>query len=129
MLPYNMSWLHHPAVLKPEEVESYYVRYWDSASVKELINIVAGKLNKRVKITTKDRSIFVGRHTDTGFYNSHPQPLRYQVNRLFDRDYEGRVAELKADFSFLDYLQDMYPVALIGVNLRICYITILRIIL
>ncbi|MCL5029004.1 MAG: class I SAM-dependent methyltransferase [Bacteroidetes bacterium] len=109
MLPYNMSWLHLPAVLKPEEVESYYVKYWDSESLLGVINNIAGKLNKRVKITTKDRSIFVGRHADTGFYNSHPQSLRYQVNRLFDRDYEGRIEALKADFSFLDSYKNNYP--------------------
>ena len=117
MLPYNMSWLHLPSKLKPEEIESYYVRYWDSASIKELIYNVAGKLNKLVKVTTKDRSIFVGRHTDTGFFNFNPQPLRYQVNRLFDRDYEGRVDELKANFPFLEHYNASFPEAMERIKL------------
>lgn len=112
MLPYNMSWLHLPNKLKSEEVESYYVKYWDVTSLTEVINRAAIKLSKRVKISTKDRSIFVGRHIDTGFFNSIPQPLRYQVNRLFDRDYEGRVNELKADFSFLNCYKEKYPAVL-----------------
>ena len=62
MLPYNMSWLHLPAKLEPEEVESYYVKHWDSNELAEVIKKAAGKLNKSVKIKTKDRSIFVGRH-------------------------------------------------------------------
>ena len=108
MLPYNMSWLHLPKKIRTEEVESYYVKFWDADSLKETINKIAAKLKRQIKITTRDRSIFVGRHIDTGFYNSHPQELRYQVNRLFDRDYEGRVNELKADFTFLNCYKEKY---------------------
>jgi len=111
MLPYNMSWLQLPAVLKPEKVESYYVKYWDNLSIKKIINDAAAKLNKIVKVSTKDRSIFVGRHIDTGFYNSYPQPLRYQVNRLFDRDYEGKFQSMYADTSYLDCYKNIHPIA------------------
>jgi SAM-dependent methyltransferase len=109
MLPYNMAWLHLPNKLKDEQVENYYVTFWDAESLKKEINAVAAGLNKKITISTKDRSVFIGRHTDTGYFNNNPQPLRYQVNRLFDRDYEGRVDGLKADFSFLDGLKEQFP--------------------
>ncbi|MGE5683383.1 MAG: class I SAM-dependent methyltransferase [Bacillota bacterium] len=109
MLPYNMSWLHLPKIVKPDEAEEYFVKYWDSKSLSELIIKVAEKLEKKASITLKDRSIFVGRHIDTGFYNGVAQPLRYQVNRLFDRDYEGRVDKLKIDLSYLDCYKNDFP--------------------
>lgn len=111
MLQYNMAWLHLPKTITSSEVDSYFVKFWECNSLIELLNNIACKLNKTIKISTKDRSIFVGRHIDTGFYNENPQPLRYQVNRLFDRDYEGRVADLKADFNFLNsYVEISSPV-------------------
>ncbi|HEX2869373.1 MAG TPA: class I SAM-dependent methyltransferase [Ignavibacteriales bacterium] len=109
MQAYNMSWLYLPKVVKPEEAESYFVKYWDSKSLKSLINKTAKKLNKKISLKLQDRSVFVGRHMDTGFYNGFSQPLRYQVNRLFDRDYEGRVEKLKVDISYLDSYKSDFP--------------------
>lgn len=109
MLAYNMSWLHLPAILNPKDVEEYYVKFWDSESLIKMLNDVALKLNKKIEIATKDRSLFIGRHIDTGYYNAHPQSLRYQVNRLFDMDYEGKLEELKPDFSFLEPYKEKHP--------------------
>ncbi len=116
MLPYNMSWLHLPAVLNPKDVEEYFVKYWDSESLVKILKDIALKLNIKIEVMTKDRSIFIGRHIDTGYYNSHPQALRYQVNRLFDMDYEGKLDELKLDLSFLDPYKEHYPEIMERIN-------------
>ena len=116
MLPYNMSWLHLPAVLNANDVEEYFVKFWDSESLIKMLNDSAAKLNKEIKIVTKDRSIFTGRHIDTGYYNSHPQSLRYQVNRLFDTDYKGNLEELKPDLSFLETYKEKYPKIIERIN-------------
>ncbi len=119
MSAYNMAWLHLPDKLKQEDIEPYYVKYWERKSLIKLLTNAASVTSKRIKIMTKDRSILVGRHIDTGFFNSHPQSLRYQVNRLFDRDYEGRVDELKADISFLKPYINKFPETVERIN---CYL-------
>lgn len=74
LLPYNMLWLQLPAKLENDNVESYFVKYWDGKSITCLINQTAEKQGKNVKIKIKDRSLFTGRHIDTGFFNHHPLP-------------------------------------------------------
>ena len=112
MMPYNMSWLNLPEILNQDEIESYYVKFWESESLIEMLKESAAKLNKNIEITIKDRSILMGRHIDTGFYNSHPQDLRTQVNRLFEMDYKGDLNKLKPDFSFLEPYKEKYPAVL-----------------
>ena len=54
MLPYNMSWLHLPAVLNANDVEEYFVKFWDSESLIKMLNDSAAKLNKEKGKTIDD---------------------------------------------------------------------------
>lgn len=108
MLPYNMSWLYPPESQEKTDAENYSVRFWSAAEIRDLIMEVALKNNRQATVKCIDRSILVGRHMATGFYNQHPQNLRLEVNKFFDRDYRGAVEHLQADISYLDFLKELH---------------------
>lgn len=109
MNEYNMSWLYLPERKKPEKDEIYMVKYWSGDEIRSLTRKLAEELNRKITVTIRDRSLLVGRHIDTGFYNNAPLPLRYQVNRLFDRDFRGDFNQLLADISFLSSYKSTAP--------------------
>lgn len=109
MRPYSMMWLYPKDSEVAKNAEQYYVRFWNAAEIKKVVASVSKKLNRGLKVTTVDRSILVGRHTDTGFYNKHPQNMRYQVNRFIDRDYRGECEFLHADISCIADKRSAFP--------------------
>lgn len=102
MKEYNMVWLYLPERTQPKKEEIYYVKYWGGNEMIEFCKKLSEKIKRKVDVNIRDRSVFVGRHIDTGVYNNSPQPIRHQVNRLFDRDYRGNYDTLAIDYSFLD---------------------------
>ncbi len=110
MLPYNMAYLLPRKAWNTNKVENFNCTYWSFDEFENLINIIASKTNKKIKIQSFDRSIFVGRHMDTGIFNNSKSQYRYQVNRFFDRDFRGEIKNLKINLQFTDnyirYLPD-----------------------
>ena len=109
LLPYNMSWLYPTDTHEETKPENYFVRFWSAAEIRDLIVEAALKTNRQATVKCIDRSILIGRHMATGFYNQHPQNLRFEVNKLFDRDYRGAVEHLQADISYLDFFKESHP--------------------
>jgi SAM-dependent methyltransferase len=109
MLPYSMEYLLPPEGRKPDVVESYSISYWSTEELAELIQQAARRTHRSVSLQIKDRSIFVGRHMDTGTFNGVAMQLRYQVNRLFDRDYRGDIEKLRIDLSCWKDRQHIKP--------------------
>lgn len=109
MNPYNMVWLYPAGQVEMNESENFSVRYWDCDGIRQLISEVAQKHQRTISMNCIDRSILVGRHMSTGNYNNHPQQLRTEINKLFDRDYRGMVPNLFADISYLDNMQINHP--------------------
>ena len=109
MLPYNMSWLYPPESHEKTDAENYSVRFCSAAEIRDLIVEAALKTNRQATVKCIDRSILIGRHMATGFYNQHPQNLRFEVNKFFDRDYRGAVEHLQADISYLDFFKESHP--------------------
>ncbi|MFA6598937.1 MAG: class I SAM-dependent methyltransferase [Ignavibacteriaceae bacterium] len=109
LLPYNMSWLYPTDTHEETKPENYSVRFWGAEEIRDLIAEIALKNNRQATVKCIDRSILVGRHMETGFYNQHPQNLRFEVNKFFDRDYRGAVGHLQADISYLDFLKESHP--------------------
>jgi hypothetical protein len=55
--------------------------------VKEIVKRANEISSGRIRIKGFfDRSIFIGRHMDTGEYNKYCEPMRIMVNSLFERD-------------------------------------------
>ncbi|MCK6613875.1 MAG: class I SAM-dependent methyltransferase [Ignavibacteriaceae bacterium] len=111
MNQYTMSWLYLPERKEPEKDEIYMVKFWGGDEIRSFCREVARQAGRKSEVTVRDRSLLVGRHIDTGYYNHHPMPLRYQVNRLLDRDFRGDVNLLLADCSFLEPFAEAAPEA------------------
>lgn len=84
MRQYSMSWLYPPEMIDSIEVERFPVRYWGGKEFDDFItDITASKGVRVVEKRIWDRSILVGRHMNTGEFNSHAQPIRLAANSLF----------------------------------------------
>ncbi|MBU1154077.1 class I SAM-dependent methyltransferase [bacterium] len=109
-LPYNMAYLLPPEEQIPDRVEWFEVTYWNTDELVNLIVNSAVEAGRKAQIEwIKDRSIFVGRHMDNNFFKAKRHKIRSQVNRLFDRDYRGNMAELHLDLSYLEEKRESYP--------------------
>ena len=106
ILEYNMTYLFSEKELQSVNVESYDCCFWSAQEFKEMITTTAKRLNKQTDMRIKDRSIFVGRHMDTGYFNGIKSHYRHQVNRLFERDFRGNLPKLRIDLQFVkDHIQ------------------------
>ncbi len=90
---YSMSYLHRNQrneVTHGVDIEQFPMRYWTGDEIDALIETVNAAPQQRARgnrlqIAKKfDRSIFVGRHIDTGEYNDRLRPMRRSVNRLHE---------------------------------------------
>ncbi len=109
-LPYTMAYLLPGDKRKEEKVEWFNLCYWSPDELKAMLNRAAGKAGVNINILyLLDRSIFVGRHIDTGLLSTKSMQYRYQVNRLLDHGYRGEVEHLKVDLSHLDKYKDINP--------------------
>lgn len=109
MLSYNMAYLLSENERESMNYEIYPSTFWDSDELSLLIEKSALHANRNIKIHTYDRSMFVGRHMDTGIFNNSKKQYRYQVNRLFDRDYRGEINELKIETTFYENYESYLP--------------------
>ncbi len=98
---YNMTWLYLPERREPEENEIYKVKFWGGKEIHSKLGKIASEIRRNIDIYNRDRSILIGRHIDTGAYNGNALKLRYQVNRLLDRDYRGDYDTLHPEIGFL----------------------------
>ncbi|MCI0449745.1 MAG: class I SAM-dependent methyltransferase [Chlorobi bacterium] len=103
MLPYTMAYLVPGDKRKEENVEWFNLCYWDVEELKALLTKSAKNAGVELNLLYMlDRSIYVGRHMDTGLLSGKAMPLRYQVNRLLDHGYRGEVEHLRVDLSHLE---------------------------
>jgi SAM-dependent methyltransferase len=99
-MPYNMAYLYPEEERTNERINTFPCSFWSPEELCEVINAVALKCGKKVKTVMHDRSIFIGRHMDTGIFNNNKKQYRYQVNRLFDRDFRGVLDDLLIDMDY-----------------------------
>jgi SAM-dependent methyltransferase len=109
-LPYTMAYLFPPEKQDPEKIDWFNVAYWSPDELQEVITTASVSSGRNVEIMAmRDRSIFVGRHMETRLFKDERHTLRYQVNRLFDRDYRGDTDELSVDLSYLGAKKSSHP--------------------
>ncbi|MBZ0202595.1 MAG: class I SAM-dependent methyltransferase [Ignavibacteria bacterium] len=110
MLPYTMAYLLPGDKRNEEKIEWFNISYWSPEGLREVISRTAGNAGVNANILYMlDRSIFTGRHIDTGLLSRKPLPLRYQVSRLLDHGYRGEVEHLKIDLNHLEEFRDHIP--------------------
>ncbi len=110
--PYTMAYLLPPTEQIAEKVDWFEVFFWSGSALTALLDKVIKITGKNARIVTlQDRSILIGRHMDTALFKQQRHQLRYQVNRLFDRDYKGETAGLMLNLAYLDEVKASAPVA------------------
>jgi SAM-dependent methyltransferase len=105
MLPYNMAYLIQDGIKDDEYIHWHDVCYWTPSELYDMLNNVSRKTNKHIKIISCiDRSIFVGRHMETGLFGAPKLNYRYNINRLFDPEHIEDIGQLFID---LDWRKDI----------------------
>jgi len=95
--PYSMSYLYPPSERNSGAVEQFPIRFWTGAEVRALTAEVSEECGVDVRVSELlDRSIFVGRHVDTGEYGTSLPPLRSQVNQLYEQNIRTNLEKLRA---------------------------------
>lgn len=85
--PYSMSYLFAERERQSGQIERFPIRFWTGTEVHELCAEVGAEAGIPLEVLELvDRSIFVGRHVDTGEYGSELPPLRRLVNRLYEHN-------------------------------------------
>jgi SAM-dependent methyltransferase len=98
---YSMSYLY-PGVER-KRTEHFPLRFWTGAEIEALVEELCRETKVTIDILKKfDRSIIVGRHTDTKEYNPAMKPIRRTVNCLYE-DY------MRTDLSKLILDRTMFP--------------------
>ena len=106
---YSMSYLYLGSN-NDHEVEHFPCRYWTGAEVEMLVADIKQEANVQIEILKKlDRSILVGRHTDTGQYNPKLNSNRRKVNSLHEDYLRTDLMELSIDPSIVPDNQTPAP--------------------
>ena len=96
-------------------------------SRQEMDNVI-GKASKRAGVPIKplrvfDRSVFTGRHLDTGEYNPHAQPLRQGINSLHEPNLRTTLTHLLVNYmpkEGFEFINDYFE------HLQMCWNTLVR---
>ena len=95
---YTMSYLYPPATREKIESEKFPLRFWAGKEVKELAKELTAATGVGVEVLKlMDRSLLVGRHTDTQEYNPQLKAIRRSINSLHEDYLRTNLEELLID--------------------------------
>jgi len=98
-IDYVINYLYAEGDRDNVELSSFSLRLMTPAEVFRILESAAQKAGVELKVLRFfDRSLFVGRHIETGTYNGNPQPLRLMVSSLFERGLRTYFPDLKVDY-------------------------------
>ncbi len=98
-IDYVINYLYAEDDRDSVELSSFPLRLMTPTEVFKILESAARKAGVELKVLRFfDRSLFVGRHIETGTYNGNPQPLRLMVSSLFERGLRTYFPDLKVDY-------------------------------
>mgnify|MGYP001132720299 CR=1 FL=1 len=98
-MDYLINYLYDEEDRENIEISSFPMRLMTPEELNPILNHAAEKAGVKLEVLRYfDRSLFVGRHIETGTYNGNPQPLRLMVSSLFERGLRTYFPDLKVDF-------------------------------
>ncbi len=98
-IDYVINYLYSEEDRDSVDLSSFPLRLMTPSEVFRILESAARKAGVELKILRFfDRSLFVGRHIETGTYNGNPQPLRLMVSSLFERGLRTYFPDLKVDY-------------------------------
>lgn len=98
-IDYRINYLYDETDRENIEISSFPLRLMSPAELSDILKKAARKAGVALEVKRCfDRSLFVGRHIETGTYNDNPQPLRLMVSSLFERGLRTYFPDLKVDY-------------------------------
>ena len=96
---YSMSYLYPEEERRTGGVERFPIRFWTGEELRSVCAEISASQGVPLEILDlRDRSIFVGRHTDTNEYGTFLPPLRGVVNGLFELNQRTALDQLLVDY-------------------------------
>lgn len=93
---YSMSYLYPESERRNGSVEKFPIRFWTGDEVRALCDEISAETRTPVSVAEiLDRSLFVGRHTDTGEYGTCLPRLRSLVNHLYEHNVRTHLGDLR----------------------------------
>jgi SAM-dependent methyltransferase len=97
--PYSMSYLYPESKRCNGEVERFPLRFWSGDELHALCAGLEAEGGAALRVVELlDRSIFVGRHVDTGEYGTCLPPLRGLVNQLYEQNVRTDLERMRVTY-------------------------------
>lgn len=96
---YSMSYLYPEAERRDGKVERFPLRFWTGDEIHALCAALQNEQGVAIRaLEVLDRSIFVGRHVDTGEYGTCLPPLRSLVNQLYEQNVRTKLDRMRVTY-------------------------------
>jgi SAM-dependent methyltransferase len=98
-MDYRISYIYSPEERQTADIASFPLRLVSRREVEGLIAEASRRAGTEIRAgKIFDRSVFVGRHMDTGEYNGHCPPMREVVNSLLEPNVRTDLTGLIIDY-------------------------------
>ena len=102
-LPYNMAYLISGEARDKQPIHWHDACFWTPSELFQLLKNASKNTGAHIQIDhCIDRSIFVGRHMETGLFGAPKSNYRYNVNHLFDPEHRAEISQLFVDLSWYE---------------------------
>ncbi|TVP62257.1 MAG: class I SAM-dependent methyltransferase [Nodularia sp. (in: Bacteria)] len=107
---YTMSYLYSEPVRERLDIEKFPLRFWTGNEVRELTQGITAETGVGLEVLKlMDRSILVGRHTDTREYNKQLKPIRRLSNCLHEDYFRTDLQTLMLDETMVPNHPEVAP--------------------
>lgn len=124
-MDYRISYIYPEEERKTADVASFALKLVNRDEVMHIIEQASKEAGVKIKpLTFFDRSIFIGRHLDTGEYNQNCPKLRGPVNALFETYVRTDLENLLVDYvprSGFDHLNNFFELFFMSSNALVKY--------
>lgn len=98
-MDYRISYIYPPEERGSVDIQSFPLKLLSQREVMDIVKGAEAISGAEIKVQKLfDRSMFVGRHMDTGDYNRHCTPVREAVNSLLEPNTRTDLASLIVDY-------------------------------
>ena len=119
-MDYRISYIYPEAKRDHVDIACFPLRLITKNEIMKIINEAAKESGVQIKpVTFFDRSIFIGRHIDTGDYNVNCPRLRFPINSLFEGYVRTDLESLLVDYmpkSGFDHLNNFFEMLFMSWN-------------
>lgn len=124
-MDYRISYIYAEDAREEVDVPVFPLRLMTRDEIMRIIDQAARESGAEIKpLTFFDRSILIGRHMDTGDYNSHCPKLRTPVNSLFEGYVRTDLESLLVDYvprPGFDHLNNFFEMFFLSCNALVKY--------